>query len=504
MASPYTPNLNLPTPTVFSSPFANSYETPVRTFQQVLQVSANSVRSINSFMRGTGTITATGKLSLISGTTAQSLSAFESQQYVYSATGAIQVIKFSALFNTGVAGTLQLAGYGNSAEGYFFGYNGASFGILLRCAGAPQVVSITVTTGTGTVAGTLTITLNGVATNIVVPANTGVYALVALIMGTSFATAGAGSGWSLNQLGTTITFTAMTSGVRNGTYSYAKGVTTMVLTIATSITGVAPTDLWVPQANWSYDTVDGTQDLPVLDPTVGNIYQISIETLSFGTVTFYIVDPVTGRYVPVHQHSLRAVLPMTQESCPFRASVENNATTSSLKLTVPDVAATIYGSTEIVQCPPFSTATNVYPTITSNTVMHLMSIKNNVVVNGLLNKSTVRLTSVTLGTNSTYCLYFPIVKNSSYTGVPAAGFVWSVGDTDSVTSVLKVNTFNLTGGQPLATLSLGASGQIQVDLMPYYIHLEPGDELNIGVASAQPGASAIAVLSASISWIETR
>lgn len=111
-------------------------------------------------------------------------------------------------------------------------------------------------------------------------------------------------------------------------------------------------------------------------------------------------------------------------------------------------------------------------------------------INGALNKSTVRLTSITIGANSNYG---PLIKYSAYSAAPAAGFTWIQSDTESVTSYTKANSFNLTGGHNLTAFSLGASSQVTIDLLPFFIHLEPGDELNIGMASTQPSATAVAV-----------
>ncbi len=42
------------------------------------------------------------------------------------------VARFTMLFDTKVAGTTQIIGFGNTVNGFFFGYNGTSFGVLHR------------------------------------------------------------------------------------------------------------------------------------------------------------------------------------------------------------------------------------------------------------------------------------------------------------------------------------------------------------------------------------
>ena len=497
-----------PTPVTYVSPVANSYDTPVKQHHQMVQVSTNSYispRATNTFVRGTGTIAASSGMVMASGTTAGSLSAFESEQFVYGASGTVQLAKFSGIFGAAVAGTTQIVGYGNNGEGYFFGYNGTAFGILCRSGGLPQVTSITVTAGS-TLGGTLTITLNGVATAITVAANTGVAALVNLIMATLFNTAGTGSGWTLNQLGTTITFTAMSSNVRGGTYSYAAGLTGITLTVAQSLVGVAPTDLWIPQTTWGLDQGAGAQELPILTPTTGNIFMITIETFNYGVVTFYVVEPVTGRYLPVHIQSLRTVAAMTQESCPMRACVDNGATASSVSLQVGDMSASTLGDSCCTNFPYFSTYTAINPTVYTGYVLNCLSLKNNVMYNGTLNKSSVRVTSINISTysNNGYCVFFPLIKNATYTNLPTAGFTWTQTDPDSVTSYAKLNTYTLTAGLPYTTIALPPSGTQSVDLLPLGIHLQPGEELNVGMGSTQPNTNATSVIFVGLSWVETR
>lgn len=49
-------------------------------------------------------------------------------------------VRFTALFTAGVANTTQLAGIGDTDDGFFFGYNGATFGILHRSNASGSVV----------------------------------------------------------------------------------------------------------------------------------------------------------------------------------------------------------------------------------------------------------------------------------------------------------------------------------------------------------------------------
>jgi hypothetical protein len=53
------------------------------------------------------------------------------------------LVRFSAIFTTGVAGSQQEVGLGDSTDGFFFGYNGADFGVLRRQNGVDNWIAQT-------------------------------------------------------------------------------------------------------------------------------------------------------------------------------------------------------------------------------------------------------------------------------------------------------------------------------------------------------------------------
>lgn len=73
-----------------------------------------------------------GRLRLQSGTNAAGSAIFNSRRIAKYRPGEGMLARFTAVFTTGVASSTQIAGVGNTVDGYFFGYNGATFGILHR------------------------------------------------------------------------------------------------------------------------------------------------------------------------------------------------------------------------------------------------------------------------------------------------------------------------------------------------------------------------------------
>lgn len=80
-----------------------------------------------------GTVTQSGQLAVISsGAATSSNASLQSNQVLEYHPGMGALARFTAIFTTGVAGNTQVAGVGDTTDGYFFGYNGTSFGIMSR------------------------------------------------------------------------------------------------------------------------------------------------------------------------------------------------------------------------------------------------------------------------------------------------------------------------------------------------------------------------------------
>ena len=77
-----------------------------------------------------------GRLRLQSTTNTAGSAIFRSRRVVRYRAGQGVTARFTAAFTTGKADSTQIVGIGSATNGYFFGYNGASFGILHRNGGS--------------------------------------------------------------------------------------------------------------------------------------------------------------------------------------------------------------------------------------------------------------------------------------------------------------------------------------------------------------------------------
>jgi len=88
---------------------------------------------VSTTTANSGTISQANSQAVLSTSTNTAGSAIlETRRVLKYRTGLGALARFTGLFTTGVASSTQIIGIGDSADGFFFGYNGASFGILKR------------------------------------------------------------------------------------------------------------------------------------------------------------------------------------------------------------------------------------------------------------------------------------------------------------------------------------------------------------------------------------
>ena len=108
--------------------------------QEMFTYNINS-RLINTTLVNTGTVTQANAMAVVgSGTTTASSATLQTRKRARYRPGIGLVCRFTALFTTGVADTFQYAGCFDEEDGFAFGYNGTSFGILQRSTASGSTV----------------------------------------------------------------------------------------------------------------------------------------------------------------------------------------------------------------------------------------------------------------------------------------------------------------------------------------------------------------------------
>ena len=343
-----------------------------------------------------------GRLRLQTGTGAAGAALFTSRKSAKYRAGQGVTGRFTKVFTAGAANSQQIAGFGTTSNGYFFGFNGNAFGILHRNAGA---------------------------------------------------------------------------------------------------------DTWVAQGSWNGDKCNGTGSSAfTINAALGNVYQIRYPYLGYGVITFWILNPATGRWLLAHMIQYPNTTTATQISNPnlnYYDQVVNTGNTSNIISYTGSIAALLSGVRSFTANPKWAYDNNK-ASVTAET--NLFSLRNATTYNGVENKGMLRLNSLSLASagavSSIAVCRFRIGATLGGTATYAAINGTTADNGVTITagnSVASANTIHTTatGGTYIFNLSIAGGSNAVVDLSPYDIYVSPGEILTVSGFS-----SATATLSASVNWTE--
>ena len=408
----------------------------------------------------------TSMAQLSTGAAANSSSALKSVETATYQPGMGVRARFTGMFTTGVANSEQIIGIGDAGEGYFFGYNGTSFGVLRRYGGSPEIRTLTVSTASST-AENITITLDGTADATVAVTNTGDTTLTANEIA-AHDYSDVGRGWSASAVGSTVIFIAWDDSSRTGTYSLS-GASTAVGSFAQTLAGAAPTDAWVAQASWNgADIFDGNGLTGVtLDPTKLNVFQIDFQYLGAGAIRFYIEDPDDGELHLVHAIAYANANTRPSIDNPTMGAfmrVENTSNTSDLTLSSASCGIFIDGAKKNIGPKIGVEGTKTLAGTATETPIVSFRVKD--VYQSKQNRSKVKINYVAASVEHTKPCFINLYGNATLTGA-------SWADVSANTSALQKDTSAtaISGGNFFFGIPLGKTGQVILDLK---------DDLNIG------------------------
>lgn len=377
--------------------------------------------------------------------------------------------RFTAKFTTGVADSTQIIGPGDSGEGFFFGYNGSSFGIMTRKDGVTEVRTLTITTAS-TTAENATITLDGDADATVAVTNSGNLTTTANEIA-DHDYSDVGDGWTSIAVGDTVVFTSWSDSAKTGTYSLV--ATTAVGAFAQTLAGADAVDTWVAQTAWNgMDKFDG-QGITgqTLDPTKGNVYQIKYQYLGFGAIFFYIEDGPDGELHLVHTvgYANQFSTPsLNNPSLPICMAARNVANTSDLSISSSSWGMFIEGI-EILAGPRRGVSANA--TFAAPTEAPLLTVRSKEVFASSLNRTKSKLLLVGVAVDHTKPVAINVYSNTILTD---ASFV----DLDANYSIIEydISATGFSGGIFQFSIELGRTGNEILDLLERHLdgELIPG------------------------------
>jgi hypothetical protein len=372
--------------------------------------------------------------------------------------------RFTALYSAPVANSYQIAGFGTASDGVYFGYGNTNdlidtrFGILYVRGGVREVKTLTVSTG-ATSASNCTITLNGTAFTVPLTNASNIQRTVYEISNYASYT-----GWDAYAASsTTVVFVRKSAGATAGTQSFSAGTTGAAATIAQTKAGVASVDTFIPQSTWNGDKLDGTGASGVTaDWTKGNVFQINIQYLGFGAITFKVETSADGNnpiWVTVHVMNLPNTLTaptFTNPSFPFTMAAYSAGSTTNVTVKTASYAGFIEGA-KVLQGNRFSYF-NQLTTVAATNLQALFTVMNTRYYAGKANQAVINLISVSGAIKHTSPVVYYLIKGGTLAGNPS--FTALASNSCSVYDIAATTVTYTTGDQLLWTGHLGDTGEL--------------------------------------------
>jgi len=253
-------------------------------------------------------------------------------------------------------------------------------------------------------------------------------------------------------------------------------------------------DTWIPQASWNAARFDGTDETGVtLDPTTGNVFRVQYQWLGFGTIRFFIENPLTGRFVLVHsiRYPNTYVVPsVNNPTFPMRAFVINETNDSNIVISTPGFSAFVEGSRSEASVTR-NAVTNTKAGITAE--VNIVTIQNKAAFAGVTNRIIVRPDFLSLGTDGTKIFNVRILLNPTVGGVPA------FTDISTTTSVVDYDTAGttITGGRLLFAFALAKVDSLYFSFKDLDVLMNPTDRLVVSATTSVAGD-----IQATFGWTE--
>ena len=412
------------------------------------------------------------------GTTAYSFATMQSRKRLRYRAGQGVVGRFTALWSAPAATTVVVAGIGTAESGYFFGYNGTSFGILHSTGNVRAIVTLTVSAAT-TGGGTVVITLNDKQYTVTLTAAATTTLTANDIAAQTYA------GWSVEARGATVVLLANSVGAKSGTFSLVLGTATGTAgTFATTLAGSTTADTWVAQTAWNGDKCDGTGSSSfTLDKTKGNVFQIGMAWLGFGPVTFSILQPsVDGNnanWVVVHtinNQNSRTSVHANQPSFPFTMAAYSGGSTTNVSISVASFAGFVEGQKRLTG-PRMTYGNTAAVTSSTSAYIPIISFRNDYVYATRANQAVVNLLSVSAAAKSTNGITtFTLIRNATLTG-PVNWAAWSTTSCTYVDSGATGATFS-NNNQIVWSGTVSEDGQLSFAFEDD-ITIQPGETMTL-------------------------
>ena len=400
--------------------------------------------------------------------------------------------RMSVLFDTPKDNNVQLAGVGNAECGYYFGYYGTNFGIFHIETSQREVRKLTLTTGATT--GLVNITLDG--TTVSVPVTGGSNVNQTSYQLSRYDYSQVGSGWLAESIDGTVCFISSRPGIYTGSYGVSGASITG--TFSSLLLGDTGSVVFTPQANFNIDKIDGTgASGATIAPLSGNVYQIGFQ-YGFGPAFFAILNPLTGRILPVHVEShVGQRLTPTLKNPQLTARLVSANIGNNTNVAPKAASMSLFTEGPVLKLDPRFSYSTTY-SINSSTYLGIMAIKPTRIFNGKTSYAEIDIVRIAASNESTSkTLTIAVFKNPFISGIVNFQYI------DQVNSVVAYADFGTTGsaitytGQPSFLYQVGPQTGQTIDINTEELITSPGDILVFAIKSTGQCDGAIGV-----NWFE--
>lgn len=424
--------------------------------------------------------------------------------------------RFTSAFSVGLADSSLLAGLGDDDEFIGVGYSGTSFGIMYKSFGTLEVKQLIFTSGGDADGGTFTLTVDGTAITITVPAGSATIAdVVALCQAASADFAAAGRGWEIHiDDSKRIRLVSMVAEAAGGTFSFADVDSGVTATAGwtTVLAGAAPEITFVPQASWNVDAMDGNgasglnlaagADLDTLtnmDPAFLNVWEVNMQYLGAGNINIALENRSTGEFNKIHQFNFagsrtKATFRNPTFSTSLIAQTDAGFSGGTQTIKTSSMAAFVEGketSIGIRKSKQHTVSTNG-TTEVCGYILH-----NAETFNSNRNKVVVYPDFISLINEATKAVAFRLVLNPTH--IDAGATLVNVDSANSVVETAGPGG-TIQGGEDLGPFSLPASGSANVSIADLDVTIKPKDTLVMAFTKETGGADGNVTVG--MSWVE--
>ena len=450
-----------------------------------------NTEQVETFTTTNGSVTQSDGKALVQVTGANEWAQISSRDVLKYVPGLGAASYFTSILTVGVSGSTQVQGPINAEDGFGFGYNETSYGLVRRDGGRREVQELTIT-GEPTSSGNYVITLDGVTINVaILDADTIKDVVDKIIIITEFNDAG----WTPHKVdNSTIRFIAFKAEDKTGIFNATgQGITSNVF--VESIQGVTPTDTWTTQANWNIDSMDGTGPSgQTITNTFGNVLRIQHQFLGFGDILYSIENKETGRFQDVHIDKFansNTSPSIANPTLPLSIIVENITNTSNIRVETSSMAGFVEGQ-ESANSVIHGAVTTSKSSITAETC--IVGIHNKQVYQNKHNRVTIHPELLTVAVEAgTKSVDIRIRRDADINGTIA----WVNHSTN--TSVVETDTGGTTinSGTILFAVTMTKGDSFIIDLTPYNFTLYPASTWTISAESSNSTE-----VSVGLNWVE--